>query len=204
MVDDCMLSDKQFGVCLTDPQSSVSGWSAPHKVGTIAKITKCEDVGLDGLQIQVETIGRSSFRITEIIPPIIQQPLDYDPNTIEGHSRISKLYDDIGQDTKMYIQAKVEMIPEIDESISLNVWQDLVALWKQKIIQTSPQITDPHTLDHILEQYYLITEIPTIDYLYSLAALGAKDPYDLQPLLETVTLDDLVDKIKELFMSRTN
>ena len=100
---------------------------------------------------------------------------------------------------KMYIQAEVEMIPEIDENISLNQWQKLVGLWKKKIItQALPQIVEPHALDHVLEQYYLSTDTPTIDYVYSLSALGAKNPYELQPILEATTMNNLIQKVEEL------
>ena len=99
----------------------------------------------------------------------------------------------------MYIQAEVEMIPEIDENISLIKWNELVELWKKKIIhQALPQTVDSHALDHVLEQYYLTSDMPTIDYIYSLAALGAKDPNELQPLLEADTIDILIEKTKEL------
>ena len=57
---------------------------------------------------------------------------------------------------------------------------------------------NPHSLDHVLQQYYLTTDTPTIDYLYSLSALGAKDPNELQPILEAVTMNDLIQKIEEL------
>ena len=91
------------------------------------------------------------------------------------------------------------MIPEIDENISLVRWKGLIELWKKKIIhQALPQIVDSHALDHVLEQYYLTSDSPTIDYIYSLAALGAKDPNELQPLLEAPTIDDLIEKTKEL------
>ena len=69
LVDDCMLGDGQFGVCLIDEHNSVNGWNSPKLVGTIAKISKCEDVELDGLQLHIETMGRNSFRIKKIIPP---------------------------------------------------------------------------------------------------------------------------------------
>jgi hypothetical protein len=91
------------------------------------------------------------------------------------------------------------MIPEIDENISLVRWKALIELWKKKIIhQALPQIVDSHALDHVLEQYYLTSDSPTIDYIYSLAALGAKDPNELQPLLEAPTIEDLIKTTKEL------
>lgn len=199
LVDDCMLGDGQFGVCLIDETNSVSGWNSPKMVGTIAKITKCSDVEMDGLQLHIETLGRNSFRIKKIIPPSIPQPENYDPLSVEGHQQISEIHEKIGTEAKMYIQAEVEMIPEIDENISLEQWEELVAMWKKKIIkQALPQVVDPHSLEHVLEQYYLTTDTPTIDYIYSLSALGAKDPNDLQPILEATTMPELLQKVEEL------
>ena len=205
LVDDCMLGDGQFGVCLIDEHNSVNGWNSPKMVGTVAKISKCQDVELDGLQLHIETMGRNSFKIKKIIPPIISQPTNYDPLSVEGHQEISKIHEEIGTQEKMYIQAEVEMIPEIDENVSLIQWKGLIELWKKKIIHqaltsdpSNPQIVDSHALDHVLEQYYLTSDTPTIDYIYSLAALGAKVPNELQPLLEADTIDVLIEKTKEL------
>jgi Lon protease-like protein len=199
LVDDCMLGDGQFGVCLIDENNSVNGWNSPKMVGTIAKISKCEDADLDGLQLNIETLGRNSFRIKKIIPSSIPQPTNYDPLSMEGHQEISDIHEKIGTEEKMYIQAEVEMIPEIDENISFDMWQRLVELWKKKIImQALPQVVEPHSLDHVLEQYYLNTETPTIDYVYSLSAIGAKDPNELQPILEATTMDELIKNVEEL------
>ena len=199
LVDDCMLGDGQFGVCLIDETNSVRGWNSPKMVGTIAKITKCSDVEMDGLQLHIETLGRNSFKIKKIIPPSIPQPENYDPLSVEGHQQISEIHEKIGTEAKMYIQAEVEMIPEIDENISLEQWEELVAMWKKKIIkQALPQVVDPHSLEHVLEQYYLTTDTPTIDYVYSLSVLGAKDPNDLQPILEATTMAELLQRVEEL------
>ena len=199
LVDDCMIGDGQFGVCLIDENNSVNGWNSPKLVGTIAKISKCEDVEMDGLQLHIETIGRNSFKIKRIIPPSITQPVNYDPLSVEGHQEISEIHEKIGTAEKMYIQAEVEMIPEIDENILLEKWVKLVELWKKKIIkQALPQIVDSHSLDHVLEQYYLNTDTPTVDYIYSLSAIGAKDPNELQPILEATTMDELIKRVEEL------
>ncbi len=199
LVDDCMLGDGQFGVCLIDEKNSVNGWNSPKLVGTIAKITKCEDIQLDGLQLHIETIGRNSFKIKKIISPSISQPTNYDPLSVEGHQEISEMHEKVGTGEKMYIQAEVEMIPEIDENISLDKWEKLVELWKKKVVkQALPQVVEPHTLEHVLEQYYLTTDTPTSDYIYSLSALGANDPNELQAILEVTTMEDLIQKVEEL------
>lgn len=199
LVDDCMLGNGQFGVCLIDENNSVNGWNSPKLVGTIVKIIKCEDVEIDGLQLHIETIGRNSFKIKKIIPPLIPQPANYDPLSVEGHQEMSEIHEKVGTEVKMYIQAEVEMIPEIDGNISLDQWERLVELWKKKTVtQALPQVVEPHTLEHVLEQYYLTTDTPTIDYIYSLSALGANDPNDLQPILEATIMDDLIQKVEKL------
>ena len=199
LVDDCMLGDGQFGVCLIDVNNSISGWTAPKLIGTIAKITKCKDVELDGMQLHIETIGRNKFKIHKIIPPSLAQPANYDPYTVKGHQNISELHEKLGTEEKMYIRAEVELIPEIDENVPLDQWELLVQMWKNKIIkQALPQVVEPHALDHVLEKYYLITDTPAIDFVYSLSALGAKDPNELQPILEANTMDDLLHNVKEL------
>ncbi len=199
LVDDCMLGDRQFGVCLLDENNSVNGWNSPKLVGTIVKIIKCTDVELDGLQLNIETIGRNSFKIKKIIPPLIPQPTNYDPLSVEGHQEISEMHEKVGTKEKMYIQAEVEMIPEIDENISLDQWEKVVELWKKKTItQALPQVVEPHSLDHVLEQYYLTTDTPTIDYIYSLAALGAIVPNELQHIVEATNMDELIQKVEEL------
>ncbi|RNJ76155.1 MAG: LON domain containing protein [Nitrosopumilus sp. D6] len=197
LVDDCMLGDGQFGVCLINSNSMVAGWEAPHMVGTVVKITKCADATPDGMQLQLETIGRNPFRITEMIPPSVARPITYDPHSIEGHHAISKINEESGSG-RMYLQAQVEMLPEIDGNVSILQWENLVKLWKKKIIAGAPQPIEPHALDHVLEQYYLLTETPTTDYVYSLAALGATTPQDLQPILESDTLEELVQNVGNL------
>ena len=199
LVDDCMLSDGQFGVCLVDSSNQIRGWNGPKSTGTIAKITKCEDVEMDGMQLHIETIGRSKFRIKKIIPPSIPLPENYDPYSIEGHQQISDLNDKSHDNEKMYLKAEVELIPEIDEHISLSQWENMINLWKNKTIkQALPQIIEPSTLDQVLVQYYLTTETPTIDYVYSLAALGAEDPNELQPILEANSMEELIDEFQRL------
>ena len=194
-----MIGDGQFGVCLIDENNSINGWNCPKLVGTLAKISKCQDVELDGLQLQIETIGRNSFKIKRIISPSITQPANYDPLSVEGHQEISQMHEKIGTEEKMYIQAEVEMIREIDENISLERWEKLVHLWKKKIIrQALPQVVDSHSLDHVLEQYYLNTDTPTIDYIYSLSAIGAKDPNELQQILEATSMYELIKRVEIL------
>ena len=45
----------------------------------------------------------------------------------------------------------------------------------------------------MLEQYYLKTDTPTLEYVYSLCALGSSTPNELQSILEAVTLDQTIE-----------
>lgn len=194
MIDDCMLGDGQLGVCLIDPGTTVRGWEAPRNVGTVAKITKCQDVKPDGAQLQIQTVGRSSFMILRLIPPSKPRPADYDPYL--------PLPDPDGEPGRLYLQAEVQMIPEIDRPITLDRWTGLVDLWKQKVVsQSDSGRIEPHTLDRLLEKYYLVTETPTVDYIYSLSALGSSRPEELQPILEASTLDQLITRVEHLMVA---
>ena len=197
LIDDCMVGDGQFGVCLVDDEKKILGWECPKMIGTLAKITKCEDVEM-GMQLFVDTVARHKFKIKEIIPPSFELPENYDPYSVEGHEKISEKHEKIGVEKKMYISAKVEFLPDIDEPVPLDDWKNLVELWKQRIIyQALPQIVNPFQLDQVLAQYSL-NEHPTVDYLYSLVTLGATDPNALQPMLEAENIDELLTEIEEM------
>ena len=195
MIDDCMLAEKEFGVCLTDSTKTVSGWQISHDIGTIAKIIDCKDVDSTSGHLMINTKGHRKFRIIRIIPPNLSKPMDYDPYTQEGKEKIDDLHQESESLGKMYLQAEVELIGDIDQLITTSDWNALVESWKKKISNiAAPNIISPQQLDLMLEQYYLKTDTPTLEYVYSLCALGASSPNDLQPLLESVTFEQLIDR----------
>ena len=199
MIDDCILSDKEFGVCLSSSQMTVSNWEAPYNVGTVAKIIDCKDVDATSGHLHINTKGHNRFRIIQIIPPCLEQPSDYDPFSIQGIEKIDNLHHNAGIKEKMYIQATVELITDIDESISLQEWNYLIELWKKKIsLLAKPQNISQYELDNLLNTYYLKTEIPTLDYVYSLCALGASSPKELQTILESSTKEKLLKECEKL------
>lgn len=196
MVEDCMMGDRLFGVCLAG-RDSIEGWRAPVRVGTMTKMKSCRDEGLDGMRLHIETVGRGRFRILDLVPPCMEMPPDYDPTSLEGHRRFAELHQKAGGG-KAYIRAEVEMIPEVDQDISVSQWRGLVDAWKRKAARGAGQGVDPQSLDLLLERYYLVTDTPTPEYVYSLAALGAGSPEELQPILEADTVEDLVERVRSL------
>ena len=205
MVDDCMLGGKEFGICLGHDSATLSNWQAPYDIGTIAKIIECKDVDSTSGHLFLNVRGRRKFRIIHLIPPSLKKIEDYDPFTLDGTKVIEQLHHSDGVEKKMYIQAEIEMISEIDESISLVDWENLVDLWKNKIKKSAgnSDLTS-HQLDHVLEQYYLKTETPTMEYVHSLCALASETPLDLQPILECTNMDQLLERSVKLLESDIN
>ena len=140
-----------------------------------------------------------------LIPPSLKKTENYDPFTIHGTRTVAQLHHDDGVDKKMYIQAEIEIISDIDESVSLVDWENLVDKWKIKIKKNAgnPELTS-HQLDHVLEQYYLKTETPTMEYVHSLCALASQTPLDLQPILECTSMEQLLDRSTKLLESDIN
>ena len=205
MVDDCMLGGKEFGICLGHDTATLSNWQAPYDIGTIAKIVDCKDVDSTSGHLFLNIRGRRKFRIIHLIPPSLKKTEDYDPFTVNGTKVIEQLHHSDGVEKKMYIQAEIEMISEIDESISLADWENLVDLWKNKIKKSTGNLDlTSHQLDHVLEQYYLKTETPTMEYVHSLCALASETPLDLQPILECTNMDQLLERSVKLLESDIN
>ena len=205
LVDDCMQGDGQFGVCLAKEGGSANGREVPREVGTIAKILKCHDVGPGGQRLKIEAMGRNPFRIRRIIEP---SPLPRpDPTTAGGAMRGPDGGRGAGQDDdrgKMYVRAEVETLREIDDKIPLAAWEQLVFLWKEGAVARAggkSETVTPQALDGMLERYYLLTDTPTAEYVYSLCALASSKPEDLQVLLETGSVDELMRKAVTLMKS---
>ena len=195
MIDDCMLTEKEFGVCLVDSTKTVSGWQVSHDIGTIAKIIDCKDIDSTSGHLMINTKGHQKFRIIRLIPPNLSKPVNYDPYTQEGKEKIDDLNQESKPSGKMYLQAEVQLIDDIEQSITITDWNTLIQFWKKKISRMAiPNVISSQQLDLLLEQYYLKTDTPTLEYVYSFCALGASSPYDLQPLLESATRTQLIDR----------
>ena len=136
MIDDCILSNKEFGVCLSSSEMTVSNWEAPYGVGTIAKIIDCKDVDTTSGHLHINTKGHNRFRITRInfLRNELKNAESSKNDPIPFMQKIDELHQDVGTHEKMYIQAVVELINDIEESISLREWNYLIELWKKKIL----------------------------------------------------------------------
>ena len=65
MVQDCLDTDSNFGIVLIKEGQEVGGNAVPHKVGTLAKITKLRKLSQNRLYLTA--VGESRFDIIELI-----------------------------------------------------------------------------------------------------------------------------------------
>ena len=73
MIDDCMLGEKEFGVCLGHNSATLANWQAPYNIGTLAKIVDCKDVDSTSGHLFVNVRGRRKFRIIRLISPSLKK-----------------------------------------------------------------------------------------------------------------------------------
>ena len=65
MVQDCLDTDSKFGIVLIKEGQEVGGNAVPHKVGTLAKITKIRKLPQNRLYLTA--VGETRFNIIELI-----------------------------------------------------------------------------------------------------------------------------------------
>ena len=65
MVQDCLDTDSKFGIVLIKEGQEVGGNAVPHKVGTLARITKIRKLPQNRLYLTV--VGETRFNIIELI-----------------------------------------------------------------------------------------------------------------------------------------
>ena len=58
MLDDCMSSNRMFGIGILDNQKTEKGWACPVNVGTLDYILKCEDLDFTGSNYYIEILGK--------------------------------------------------------------------------------------------------------------------------------------------------
>ena len=82
----------------------------------------------------LKLLGRNSFKIKKNNFSINFTTRNYDPFQLKDINKYLICMRKLELKKKCTFKLEVEMIPEIDESISLEKWQKLVELWKKKIV----------------------------------------------------------------------
>ena len=118
MLDDCMSSNRVFGINIIDGQKTEGGWASPVKIGTLVYIIKCEDLDLTGSNYYIEILGKKRFRIDNLISPGIDKPAEYfPPDTPSMQTMMKKTSGE-----PLYFQAEVTYLDNITDDIDLKDW----------------------------------------------------------------------------------
>lgn len=113
MLDDCVLDDRPFGICLMDeasdhPEEILKGWSAPRRIGCEARIIAHQESGTNHL-IAVE--GGRRFRIDRLLPPALP-PSDDGEIFSDLEGMLMSIPE--GEDDRLYLRAEVTWIEDLD------------------------------------------------------------------------------------------
>ncbi len=108
MLDDCLLDEAPFGLCLIDPFHPITGWAGPHLVGTTARITEHEEVGSNHM---IEIQGQRRFRILKLIEPSLPPMDPVQHRVFPDLESLLQLVDD-EEEGRLYIRAEVEFLSE--------------------------------------------------------------------------------------------
>ena len=129
MLDNCMSSNRVFGINIIDGQKTEGGWASPVKIGTLVYIIKCEDLDLTGSNYYIEILGKKRFRIDNLISPGIDKPAEYfPPDTPSMQTMMKKTSGE-----PLYFQAEVTYLDKIEDSVDLKDWNFmLMSIYRQR------------------------------------------------------------------------
>ena len=139
MLDNCMSTDRIFGICTINQGNEKGGWDAPTGFGTIAYVTKCEDLDLTGTNYYIELIGKERFEIMNLIQPVLDKPLVYNPpNNPTMQAMLKK-----SSGSPLYFQAEINSLPELEGLIEGEKWVEIILKLEKRIKEAANKIGVP-------------------------------------------------------------
>lgn len=198
MLDDCLLDNEPFGLCLIDPFNPVSGWPGPHLVGTMARITHHEEQGANHF---IELQGQRRFKIIDIIEPLLERDADADPQfQPDLHELLASISDEISPEEraegKLYIRADVELLPELSGELSPERQKSLLGMWELFLDAMGKGIG---LSEDILEDWSGAQQATVAEAdagaLWRIASVLVHDPWARQAILEYDSIDDALDEL---------
>ena len=133
MVQDCLDTDSKFGIVLIKEGQEVGGNAVPHKVGTLARITKIRKLPQNRLYLTA--VGETRFNIIELI-----QDKAYLEGLVEIHD--PPPVEDIEEQSLK--EARTAASRHLEAIVSMN------GGWVKKV--QTPLPTDPDQLSFFLAQ----------------------------------------------------
>jgi hypothetical protein len=194
MLDDCLLDNEPFGVCLIDPFNPISNWSGPHLIGTLARITHHEEQGANHF---IELQGQRRFRIVDIVEPLLERDADVDPQfQPDLHELLATVGEEEREDGKLYIRADVELLPELEGELSPKRAEHLLDMWSLFLDAIGKGIgLSQEILEDWAEAQSATVAQADAGALWRIASVLVHDPWARQAILEYDNIDDAMDEL---------
>ena len=195
MLDDCLLDEAPFGLCLIDPFHPITGWAGPHLVGTTARITEHEEVGSNHM---IEIQGQRRFRILKLIEPSLPPMDPVQHRVFPDLESLLQLVD--GEEGRLYIRAEVEFLSEPEGALKDELKCKLQEEWLSFL-----DILGNHNgmSSEILEEWKGAQLATVNDWdaaaLWRIASVMVMDANDKQSLLESEDIDELAGELLNIF-----
>jgi Lon protease-like protein len=196
MLDDCLLDEAPFGLCLIDPFHPITGWAGPHLVGTTARITEHEEVGSNHM---IEIQGQRRFRILKLIEPSLPPMDPVQHRVFPDLESLLQLVDD-EEEGRLYIRAEVEFLSEPQGALKDELKCKLEEEWLSFL-----DILGNHNgmSSEILEEWKGAQLATVNDWdaaaLWRIASVMVMDANDKQSLLESEDIDELAGELLNIF-----
>jgi len=196
MLDDCLLDDAPFGLCLIDPFNPVSGWAGPHHVGTTARITSHEEVGSNHM---IEIQGQRRFHILNILEPSLPPMDPVQHRVFPDLESLLELVDEEDDSSKLYIRAEIEWLDEPEGELEEEHKQRLEVAWMDFL-----EVLGHHNgMPEEILQEWKNAQLSTVNEwdaaaLWRLASVMLLNPDDKQSLLLSDSISEMAEEILHL------
>jgi Lon protease-like protein len=182
MLDDCVLDGKPFGyITHSNDVSDVNGWTQPGIYGVLCDVKNVEE---QGTNLLFTANGTSRFEIIDVVQAALpSMPFgDIFPTVDE----LVEQYHESSPEGKLYLQANVRIVEEIEGEISAEDWSAFLHSWAQHIVDVNSILRND---DLGIEDMLLLLEEEFLPYdspsLWQVAHAVLDDAADRQQALRS-------------------
>ena len=194
MLDDCMSSNRVFGINILDGQKTEGGWACPVKTGTLVYIVKCEDLDLTGSNYYIEILGKKRFIIDELISPSIERPAEYFPPDMPSMQTMMQK----SSGEALYFQANVTYLDEIEDDVNLKDWNFMLGKLELRIIEIASKMgVEFENFTDFVVSSGLKLESANVQDLYTLASMCSLSLENQQSVLEANSSNEIIQILQK-------
>lgn len=194
MLDDCVLDEKPFGyITHSNDVSDVNGWTQPGNYGVLCDVKNVEE---QGTNLLFTANGTSRFEIIDVVQAALpSMPFgDIFPTVDE----LVEQYYESNPEGKLYLQANVRIVEEIEGEISAEVWSRFLHSWAQHIVDVNSILRN----DELgIEDMLLLLEEEFLPYdsssLWQVAHAVLDDDTDRQKALRSTDCHEVFKTLQD-------